>query len=271
MREDLGNRMRERFEERKNRWEERMDGRRSGHSHIWTGVFILLIGVAALVKASVTDLPEWIFSWQTFLIALGIFSGFKHRFRGAAWFILILIGTAFLFRDYYPDLEIRRYIWPAILIIVGGFLIIRPRNRQYWQSPDSEKKNAGQQPNSSILGEEEKWSKDDYVNTNCIFGGTKRNILSKEFKGGDIVNIFGGTELNLSQADIQGKVVIEITNFFGGTKLIVPSNWEVKSEAVTVFGGLEDKRSMAASTESSGKILLLKGTVIFGGIEIKSY
>ena len=271
MREDFGNRFNNRWEQGRKRWEEKMERRRSGHSHIWTGVFILLIGVAALVKASFTDLPDWVFSWQTFLIALGFFSGIKHGFRGASWFILILIGTAFLFRDYYPDLYIRRYIWPAALIIVGGFLIIRPRHRHHWLSSEDEKKNAGQQPGNSILGEEEKWSKDDFVNTNCIFGGTKRNILSKEFKGGDIVNIFGGTELNLSQADIQGKIVIEITNFFGGTKLIVPSNWEVKSEAVTVFGGLEDKRSIGASTESSGKILLLKGTVIFGGIEIKSF
>ncbi|MBL0132131.1 MAG: hypothetical protein IPP43_14385 [Chitinophagaceae bacterium] len=149
--------------------------------------------------------------------------------------------------------------------------MIRPRRHHHWYSPEGEKKNAGQQPGSSIPGEEETWSKDDFVNTNCVFGGTKRNILSKEFKGGDIVNLFGGTEINLSQADIQGTVVIEITNFFGGTKLIVPSNWEVKSEAVMVFGGVDDKRSIPASTETSGKILVLRGTVIFGGIEIKSF
>ncbi len=54
---------------------------RSRHGHIWTGVFILLIGVAALVKATVTDLPDWLFSWQTFLIALGVFIGIKHGFQ----------------------------------------------------------------------------------------------------------------------------------------------------------------------------------------------
>ena len=266
MREDFESRMRE----RKMRCEQRME-RRGSHNHIWTGLFILLIGVAALVKASVTDLPEWVFSWQTFLIALGFFVGIRHGFKGAAWFILILIGGAFLLRDFYPDLAIRRYIWPAALIVVGGYLIIRPRRHHHWYSPEGEKKNVGPQPDSSIPETEETWSQDNFVNTNCVFGGTKRNILSKEFKGGDIVNLFGGTEINLSQADIQGTVVIEITNFFGGTKLIVPSNWEVKSEAVTVFGGMEDKRSVAASTESSGKILMLNGTVIFGGIEIKSF
>ncbi|MBM3416907.1 MAG: hypothetical protein FJY20_10820 [Bacteroidetes bacterium] len=52
-------------------------------------------------------------------------------------------------------------------------------------------------------------------------------MLSKDFKGGDIVNIFGGTEFNLSQADIKGRVTLEVTTIFGGTKLIVPSHWEV--------------------------------------------
>jgi predicted membrane protein len=260
----------QRREERKERRQFYMTNS-SRHSHIWTGLFILLVGVAALIKASVTDLPSWLFGWQTFLIALGIFIGFKHGFRGGAWFILILVGSAFLLRDIYPDLAIRRYIWPMILIVIGAFLIIRPRRKSWEQCAWNEKKNTGSPNSTSILGEEETWSKDDFVDSTSIFSGDKKNILSKDFKGGDIVNIFGGTELNLSQADIQGKVAIEITTIFGGTKLIVPSHWEVKSEAVTIFGGLEDKRSITAIPESGGKVLLLKGTVIFGGIEIKSF
>ena len=85
------------------------------------------------------------------------------------------------------------------------------------------------------------------------------------------MNVFGGTELNLTQADIQGSAVLELTTIFGGTKLIVPSNWSVKSEAVTIFGGIEDKRQIAQVIEHPEKKLILKGTVIFGGIDIKSF
>ena len=77
--------------------------------------------------------------------------------------------------------------------------------------------------------------------------------------------------MNLSQADIKGRVELEITTIFGGTKLIVPANWEVKSEAVTIFGGLEDKRSIQPGDPTQEKILVLRGTVLFGGIEIKSF
>ena len=67
MKEDFENRIKERWEERRKRWNERMENR-SRHGHIWTGLFILLIGVAALIKATVTDLPVSNLSGLTVLI-----------------------------------------------------------------------------------------------------------------------------------------------------------------------------------------------------------
>lgn len=256
-------------EERQQRWERRME-KHSRHGQVWTGIFILLIGTAALLKTSFTNLPYWLFSWQTFLIGLGFFIGVRHGFKGGTWFILILVGAAFLITDLNPQLNIRRYIWPVALIAMGAFIILRPRRQHYWRDRWSEKKNAASAAMNSPLNEET-YSDDDFVDSTSIFGGAKKIIISKKFKGGDIVNIFGGTELNLTQADFTGTAVLELTTIFGGTKLIIPSNWSVKSEAVTIFGGMEDKRNMQVITESPEKILLLRGTVIFGGIDIKSY
>ena len=274
---DFENRFKERWEERRKRWEERSE-QHSRHGHIWTGVFILLIGVAALVKATVTDLPDWVFSWQTFLMLLGLFIGIKHGFKGGAWFILILIGGAFLLRDFYPDVAIRRYIWPVVLMIIGVLFIIKPRRRLHekWQSCEKKKATATSSGIEEATVVEETYEnrkdyKEDFVDSTCLFGGAKKNIISKNFKGGDLVNIFGGTELDLTRADFTGTAEIELTTIFGGTTLIVPSNWTVKSEAVTIFGGLEDKRNMQTISDNPEKLLLLKGTVIFGGIEIKSF
>jgi predicted membrane protein len=281
MSEDFKNKFRDKWEEGRNRWEEKWETRmerHDGRGHIWTGVFILLIGVAAMVKATVTDLPNWVFSWQTFLIALGLFIGFKHNFKSPSWFILIIIGSVFLVRDIYPDLAIRRYIWPAALIAVGAFLILKPRNSRQWRCRENEKKkqatsNSGIEEATVVeeTYEYQQDSQEDFVDSTSIFGGAKKNIISKNFKGGDLVNIFGGTELDLTRADFKGTAVIELTTIFGGTKLIVPSNWTVKSEAVTIFGGLEDKRNMQTLIDNPDKILLLKGTVIFGGIDIRSF
>ena len=38
----------------------------------------------------------------------------------------------------------------------------------------------------------------------------------------------GGAEINLMKADMQKPINLEVNNVFGGTKLIVPSNWDVK-------------------------------------------
>lgn len=277
MRGDFETRFKARWENRRKKWEDRSDNRRQ-HDHIWTGAFILLIGVAALVKVTTTGFPPWIFSWQSLLILLGLFIGVKHKFKGSAWFILILIGSAFLLRNFYPDLSIRRYILPAALIALGGYLIVRPRRKHSWDCFDDQKKKSSA-ADSGITEDKaadenyqpEEEYKEDYVDNTSIFGGAKKNIISKNFKGGDLVNIFGGTELDLTRADFKGTAVIELTTIFGGTKLVLPSNWTVRSEVVTILGGLEDKRNMQNIIDSPEKILLLKGTVIFGGIEITSF
>jgi predicted membrane protein len=277
MREDFGTRFKDRWDERRQRWENRREQGR-GQSHVWTGVFIVLIGIAAMVKVSNPDLPNWIFSWKTFLIALGLFSGFKHGFRGGSWLILILVGSAFLVTDIYPDISIRRYIWPGIIIAIGAMLILKPKRSDHCLDMHGQKK---KQPSDKGIAEDathinetyeyEKDYQEDFVDSTSIFGGAKKNVISKNFKGGDLVNIFGGTELDLTRADFKGTAIIELTTIFGGTKLLVPSNWTVKSDAVTIFGGMEDKRNMQTLSDNPEKTLLIKGTVIFGGIEIKSF
>lgn len=281
MSEERRDRRKERREEWKMRWEARME-RGHRHGHIWTGVLLLLIGGVALAKNYVADFPRWVFTWQMLLITLGLFIGFRHRFHGAAWFVLLLIGGTFLANDYILDDKQRITLWPIILIAIGLFFIFRSRSgpsRHCFQKKNSDGKQGSDVNEQGDPFVEVKTSMhtttsdDDFIDSTSIFGGAKKIVLAKNFKGGDIVNIFGGTELNLTQADIDGTAVLELTTIFGGTKLIIPSHWSVKtSEVVTIFGGIEDKRQMPpATTELPEKTLLLKGTIVFGGIDIKSY
>ena len=80
----------------------------------------------------------------------------------------------------------------------------------------------------------------------------------------------GGAEINLSQADIQGTAALDITQIMGGTKIIVPSNWEIRSQLTSVFGNIEDKRQNIGVTDPQ-KVLIIDGTSVFGGIEIRNY
>jgi hypothetical protein len=109
----------------------------------------------------------------------------------------------------------------------------------------------------------------DVLDVAAVFGAVKKNCYSKNFKGGESVAIFGGSEINLMHADFNGTVKLELVNVFGGTTLFVPAHWQIRSEAVAIFGAVEDKRPRPAGV-SSDKIVLLEGFVMFGGIDIKS-
>ena len=217
------------------------------------GLLVVVVGVLLLARQAGADLPWWLFSWKTMLIAIGLFIGVRHSFRGIGWMFPIAVGGIFLIEDFMPDVAFHQYIWPTLIIIIGLVMILRPRKlrrkRDRWESFHTT---------------------DDMVDSVSIFGGSKKNIISKDFKGGDITTFFGGTELDLMQADIQGTVSLDVTQIFGGTKLVVPSNWNIKSEVVCVFGSIEDKRPQAKEPADKDKVLRLDGTCLFGGIEIKS-
>lgn len=272
----------ENFREKRRKWRE--EWRKThpqsfdGKGHIWTGVFIVLIGIALLLPLT-ADVRNWVISWPMLLIVMGLFIGLRHSFRGPAWLILILVGGTFLIEKIDPQIDFKEYLVPVILISIGLFFIFRPRRRGYCgpeeiKVADSTGSSATANPVLENTPAEktsgEKNYPQDYIDSTSIFGGIKKNVLSKNFKGGDIVNIFGGSEINLGQADINGRVELEVTQIFGGTKLVVPSNWEVKPEMTALFGGIEDKRDVG-TTSNPDKVLVLRGTSIFAGIEIKSF
>ena len=72
------------------------------------------------------------------------------------------------------------------------------------------------------------------------------------------------------QADFTGTIEIEINQVFGGTKLLIPSNWKVQSQVSNIMGGFEDKRKESVYTEDPEKVLIIKGENVLAGIEIKS-
>lgn len=249
------------------RWREWKSKNNGPTGRILGGFVILTVGVVLLAyQLGTIILPSWVFTWKMLLILIGIYSGAKHSFRGGGWLIMILIGSVFLIEDIYPEILLRPYIWSIVVIGVGLIMIFSPsrrcRNKHDYDNPNKT-------PDGSDIGG---YSSEDHLESVSVFSGVKKNILSKNFKGGEIVNCFGGTELNLMQADFDNKITLDITNIFGGTLLIVPSNWEIQTEITTILGGIEDKRPIEKSIiPGQNKILILKGVCLFGGISIKSY
>jgi len=253
---------------------------------IMGGLLIVTIGSLFLARELGAEIPFWIFSWKMLLIGLGLILAVRHKFLHPGWILLIGVGGAFLLTDIYPDLQIKPILWPSLIILLGLIIIFKPRRknsarfRKHWKKfhdhkhhhyHDRYQRYERYQNMCQDGSGNEELTKDDFIDSTAFMAGIKKNILTKNFKGGDITNIFGGSELNLSQADFEGKANLEITQVFGGTKLVVPANWEIRSELVTVFGSVEDKRPTPAVSSGDTKVLVLTGTTFFGGIDIRSF
>jgi len=65
---------------------------------------------------------------------------------------------------------------------------------------------------------------------------------------------------------------MDIRAVFGGCEIIVPSHWDVKNEMFVALGSVEDERVIRMTgTDQKRTQLILRGTCVFGGVDIKSF
>ena len=195
-----------------------------------------------------------IFSWQTILIVLGLIliSNREARLTGI---ILLCIGIFFLL-PYFSLLPVstRRLFWPALMVFFGIYILF---NRSYRRG----------------LSYSASSGNGNSIEDVHIFAGHDRIIQTENFRGGEIVNVFGGGNYDMKQAKLApGNNVLDIVMVFGGSKIIVPQDWDVKVRVSAVFGGFSDKRIKSPEIKrDTSRTLIIKGVAIFGGGELTNF
>ena len=245
-------------------------------SRVILGIVLIAIGVIYLLKSFYFPIDIEIFSFPFILIVVGIIimlnSG--NKLFGA---IIFIFGLLLYFGDHIT-------IWPFFFILWGIYIIFKHRTRRhrYFENPQP-----GPDPNPNLdlkqdqqpdSGFGKKYFYDssirkDYIDDVAVFGGGHKIIHSVSFKGGNITAIFGGSEIDLTQCKLaSGDNYIDVVIIFGGTTIVVPYNWDVIINVTPLFGGFSNKKSryVPSATEPAGT-LIIKGVVLFGGGEIKSY
>jgi len=221
------------------------------------GVILVLVG-AFLIMRNTGVFPGFIdhiiFSWPMLLVTIGLVLTLGSSENKTGGIIVMAVGAFFLVPHIFRETFDFNMFWPAVFILIGLIFIFS--KRRGWHGAAS----------ISQTG-------DDYIDVLNIFSGGERQIVSDNFKGGKITSIFGGSEIDLTQTRLApGISELEIACVFGGTTIIVPNDWNVKIEVVPVLGGFGDERKLNIGRPvDTSRQLVIKGAVVFGGGELKSY
>jgi predicted membrane protein len=218
------------------------------------GLGIIVIGVLFLLgNMDIIDPNEYLQLWPAILIIVGIAYLIQcQQGSGRVWgIILTFIGTGMLLdRLHFIHFSVWIY-WPLILVVIGIMMIIRSSSHQ-------------RKIHSSPV---ESSDANSYIKAIAIMGGYRRMNNSQDFKGGELTAIMGGLEIDLREASIKGEAVIDIFALMGGVEMRVPEDWLVIIEGFPFMGGFEDK---TRPPKESAKRLVIKGTAMMGGLEIKN-
>lgn len=265
------------------------------------GVIILGIGLVLLFRKFGLFVPDWVLTWPMILIAVGTYTLISQQFKSFFGSVVLFIGVYFLLkREFDLDLGLDQFIWPVGLIALGIYLIFHKKQenksieeaRKNWESSRKKKTEAsnGEKIETAEVVQDAAPAKDDSakapdsdfvratgtafmdrINESVIFSGVNRKLMTKNFQGGKATVLFGGLDLDLTQVDFTGIATLDLEVGFGGVKLLVPPHWDVRTEVSNIAAGLEDKRMFREGGVDTNKVLILKGTLLFSGLEIKSF
>jgi len=205
------------------------------------GLTILTYGVLAwldhLGRIDGDDYLRW---WPLVLIAVAVAHLANRQWLGAViWFV---IGAAFM-----PYLNFGNIlgVWP-LLISAGGITLIRQALRPLPKDL----------PNRGSF------------RAFAWMGGSGRTVNSPDFVGGDVVVVMGACELNLVNSKIETEAVVDVLAFWGGVEIQVPPDWVIESHVLPLLGGVSNRS--ANPTSGDGPRLIIRGSAIMGGVEIRN-
>ncbi len=219
----------------------------------------ILIGLGGIFFLNSLDIFDFnfariIFSWPFFFIIIGMYLTLNTS-RKILGGIIAGLGFIFIIPRIFPTIDYDGSVVLSIfLIAIGGYIIFNQKKKS------DEVNNLGQITK-------------DVIDDVAIFGGGTKIVNSDNFRGGNITAVFGGSEIILKGCKLaEGTHSIDILAVFGGTTIVVPNDWNVVMNVTSIFGGFSNKsvKDPNALIDLS-KTLIIKGLVVFGGGELKTY
>lgn len=219
----------------------------------------ILIGLGGIFFLNSLDIFDFnfgriIFSWPFFFIVIGMYLTLNTS-RKMLGGILAGLGFIFILPRIFPSIDYDGSVVVAIFLIAFGSYII-----------------LNQKKKSEVVNELGQIS-NDIIDDVAIFGGGTKIVTSDNFRGGNITAVFGGSEIFLKGCKLaEGTNSIDILAIFGGTTIIVPNDWNIVMNVTSIFGGFSNKGVKDPNIViDQSRTLIIKGLVVFGGGELKTY
>ena len=223
---------------------------------------LLVVGIGVVVLGFLGALEELTYFrldgirvmrfWPIIIVALGVVKLFESGFRSTGGWIITLVGGLLLARSVSPSgLSIGTLILPSIFMAIGVFIVLNALKRHRKVPPELRKSG-------------------DFARGVAIFSAYNYKPNGGQFNGGEATAIFGALALDLRHTTMKHDITrIDVFILFGGGEIRVPEGWDVSVQVSAILGGVDDKTADSPVTDSKRPKLLITGTVLFGGVEVK--
>ncbi|MCL1894145.1 MAG: cell wall-active antibiotics response protein [Holophagaceae bacterium] len=222
---------------------------------------LLVVGIGLVILGCLTALdtltPTYFLRkysilrfWPLIVVALGVVKTIEGKFRGFGGWMITITGII-LFASTVQGRSVAHLIGPATLIAVGIFIVLHAQKKQR-KVPIELQKSGG------------------FARGTAILSGYKYRPSGGNFDGGEVTAIFGGFELDLRQCTMNYETArIDVFCMMGGGEIRVPEGWDVSIHAQAVAGSVDDKTIALPVAEAKRPRLLITGSVLLGGVEVK--
>lgn len=216
---------------------------------LWGVAFIIVGLILGSNAVGLTNIDLFFNGWWTLFIIVPSFIGLFKNNNKTGNIIGLLIGVFLLLstRGIIDFDIVSALIFPIILIVIGIATIFSNTT------------------NKVVLEKIRSFNKEDLESVTATFSEQKVKI-DDDFKGTAIDAVFGSVEIDLTDAKIKNEQIIKSSSIFGGVKIILPKDINVKVKPTSIFGGVDNK---IANNKDNKTTIYIESFCLFGGLEIK--
>jgi hypothetical protein len=225
----------------------------------------------------------WIAGWWTFLLmAVALLSMAR---RGPRFWNCLLLGSAVILFLHWQELLFPSWwqtgtsIGALALVLLGASLIWNmlrpPKAPEPFRAPEHTPGEEYVPPppppqwNSGAPFPDAPHSSEANPSRFALFSSETCRSDCRALQSGRFTAIFGGILVDLSQADFDRPLTVDVYNVFGGVDIITPAGVRVECAGTSVFGGCDAKGIAGRPYDPAHPVLTIRHVSVFGGVNVK--